>query len=194
MNPQRLQGMVCACCGNEIGANHTQCQSCASYVVPEHGPWIVEALPCGHPVACVVTSTVLAVDDGEEPDTTNYCGWCEDVEVARGEGYLEGINDGYSIMDCGHPVASLSGSADGDPPLQCDWCADMERVRKQERNACATVVLEYALHFPEDIFTPPPPGKHGKTVDACSAAAIRAVCPVIAQNILDRGKEEDADD
>ena len=35
--------------------------------------------------------------------------------------------------------------------------------------------------YPEDIWTPPPPGEHGKTVDGCSAAALRLMAPKWAQ-------------
>lgn len=35
------------------------------------------------------------------------------------------------------------------------------------------VASEWAANYPEDIFIPPPPGEHGRTVDACSARAER---------------------
>ena len=50
----------------------------------------------------------------------------------------------------------------------------------QERERCAKIAAGWALHYPKDIFIEPPPGQHGETVDACSAAAIRWICPSIA--------------
>lgn len=47
----------------------------------------------------------------------------------------------------------------------------------------AQIVDRYLAAYPENIFIPPVPGQHGKTVDACSAAALRAVLPNIARDI-----------
>ena len=56
----------------------------------------------------------------------------------------------------------------------------LDKVRQEERERCARVAEGFARHYPEVTFIPPPPGQHGKTVDACSAAAIRGICPSIA--------------
>jgi len=49
-------------------------------------------------------------------------------------------------------------------------------------------VVEEVLadHWPADVFTPPEKGQHGATVDACSAAALRAVVPRLRAEILAR--------
>src|SRR5688572_4967632 len=47
----------------------------------------------------------------------------------------------------------------------------------------AREIEESARFYPEDIFTTPPRGEHGKTVDGCSAAAIRAVLPGLGDAI-----------
>lgn len=49
--------------------------------------------------------------------------------------------------------------------------------------SAAQVVEEYLKAYPTDIFIPPPVGQHGKTVDACSAAALRAILPNIERDI-----------
>jgi len=56
-------------------------------------------------------------------------------------------------------------------------------VRQEEREQCAAFLEDFAKHYPENVFIPPPPGEHGKTVDACSAAAIRAILPILAAAI-----------
>jgi hypothetical protein len=55
----------------------------------------------------------------------------------------------------------------------------------------AQVVREFVQHYPTDIFIEPLPGQHGRTVDACSASAIRAICPTIA-DAIDRLAQEGA--
>ena len=54
---------------------------------------------------------------------------------------------------------------------------------KQERERCAKIAQDFSKHYPKETFIEPPPGKHGESVDACSARAIRHVCPVIADAI-----------
>ena len=53
----------------------------------------------------------------------------------------------------------------------------------EERERCAKILDDWPSHYPDDIFIPPPAGEHGYTVDACSAAAIRIICPNIAAAI-----------
>lgn len=52
-----------------------------------------------------------------------------------------------------------------------------------ERERCAKVVDEYLNAYPENLFPAPDFGKHGSTVDSCSAAALRNVLPNIAHDI-----------
>lgn len=59
--------------------------------------------------------------------------------------------------------------------------------------SAAQVVDEQVKAYPESVFIPPPDGQHGKTVDACSAAALRAVLPVVARKIRQLAEPE-ADD
>ena len=96
-------------------------------------------------------------------------------------------------LPCGHPVAcATSGDEDlgGDGVTSyCGWCADVERARAEEREQCARVVDQWLLAYPEAIFTPPAPGEHGKTVDGCSAAALRAALPNVAKDIRNRKEE-----
>ena len=49
--------------------------------------------------------------------------------------------------------------------------------------SAAQVVEKYLASYHEGVFTQPQPGQHGKTVDACSAAALRAVLPSIIEDI-----------
>ena len=61
----------------------------------------------------------------------------------------------------------------------------IKTARQEALREAARVVREFVKHYPTDIFIEPLPGQHGKTVDGCSASAIRAICPTIA-NELDR--------
>lgn len=57
--------------------------------------------------------------------------------------------------------------------------------RESMRDEASQTVTDFAKHYPESVFVPPPAGQHGKTVDACSAAAIRGVIPSISKGITD---------
>ncbi len=59
----------------------------------------------------------------------------------------------------------------------------------EERERCAAIVQSHMRFYPENIFHEPPLGEHGKTVDACSAAAIRSILPVLAEDIRNGGAE-----
>lgn len=56
------------------------------------------------------------------------------------------------------------------------------RVREQ-REAIAAMVDEWAARYPEDVFAEPAPGEHAATVDGCSARALRRMLPLVAQEI-----------
>jgi hypothetical protein len=62
----------------------------------------------------------------------------------------------------------------------------VKRARAEEREAAAEIVEEFLAQYPSDIFQPPKPKHHGNTVDACSAAALRAVLPNVAAAIRAR--------
>jgi len=62
------------------------------------------------------------------------------------------------------------------------FCAGVE--------SAAQVVDKQIEAYPESVFIPPPDGQHGKTVDACSAAALRAVLPVVARKIRQLAEPE----
>ena len=76
-------------------------------------------------------------------------------------------------------------------PEPCDSCAVLasalrrvaEATRKKTAERCAGMLEEQATHYPEKIFREPPPGEHGKTVDGCSARALRTALPEIAKAI-----------
>ena len=74
---------------------------------------------------------------------------------------------------------------------------DMETIAQaiceaiaEEREACAQIVDNQLSYYPGDVFVEPPPGKHGTTVDACSARALRDILPVIAVRIRARANTE----
>ena len=54
---------------------------------------------------------------------------------------------------------------------------------ERERERCARLVTDWADQYPEDIFLPPKPGEHGRTVDGCSAHALRTTLPRVAAAI-----------
>ena len=61
-----------------------------------------------------------------------------------------------------------------------------------EKERAAQIVDHQLSHYPADVFLEPPPGEHGTTVDACSARALRAILPVVAERIRARGETERA--
>ena len=66
------------------------------------------------------------------------------------------------------------------------------RVRgyvEEERERCAKLVEDWAKAYPASMFGEPEFGKHGPTVDSCSAKALRTILPTIAEEI--RGHELD---
>lgn len=68
----------------------------------------------------------------------------------------------------------------GGPTLFAAWAAGVE--------ASAKIVDDYLSAYPVAVFSEPPAGQHGVTVDACSAAAIRAILPNIAEDIRKLGE------
>lgn len=47
----------------------------------------------------------------------------------------------------------------------------------------AKVAEGYEQNYPEDIFPEPPSGEHGRTIDTCSARALRRVLPLVIRDI-----------
>jgi len=45
------------------------------------------------------------------------------------------------------------------------------------------VIDRWLRSYPTSVFAQPEPGQHGETVDACSAAALRAILPLVAEDI-----------
>lgn len=54
----------------------------------------------------------------------------------------------------------------------------------------AEIIAAHALKYPMDVFTEPPPGEHGKSVDGCSARAIRYCCKVLREAIREEAARE----
>ncbi len=66
------------------------------------------------------------------------------------------------------------------------WKVYGPRPSRSDRLAiesAAQIVEQWLSRYPADVFIQPEPGQRGKTVDACSAAALRAVLPNIAADI-----------
>ena len=67
------------------------------------------------------------------------------------------------------------------------WKRMRETLRQQgsnvERYRIETIIKRWRAYYPRTLFKEPPAGKHGKTVDACSARAIREVISGILQDI-----------
>ena len=55
--------------------------------------------------------------------------------------------------------------------------------RRMGLTEAASTVLNQLRFYPVDVFPTPPRGKHGKTVDSCSAAALRAMLPNLARTL-----------
>ena len=65
----------------------------------------------------------------------------------------------------------------------CRAKAAIEAVIREAIEKCAEFVESRAAFYPPDIFLPPPPGQHAKSVDGCSAAALRALAPIWADGL-----------
>jgi len=62
-----------------------------------------------------------------------------------------------------------------------------------EREQIAQKIERLAYNYPVDIFIPPEPGQHGKTVDGCAAQTLRVYLPIIAEMVRDMDIVRDAD-
>lgn len=63
-------------------------------------------------------------------------------------------------------------------------------LRKQgankERSEITALIRTWKSYYPTRVFKEPPAGKHGETVDGCSARAIRMVLRGILKDLKDR--------
>lgn len=57
---------------------------------------------------------------------------------------------------------------------------------RRERSEIVTLLRRWKAHYRTSLFKEPPPGKHGKTVDGCSARAIRTVLSGILKDVKGR--------
>lgn len=57
----------------------------------------------------------------------------------------------------------------------------------EERDRCAKIVEAWIECYPVRVFTDPPHGQHGATVDACYAKAMRVLLPGLAADIRSAG-------
>lgn len=62
-------------------------------------------------------------------------------------------------------------------------CKHVEELIRGTVEWCAVTVEDFEKLYPKKVFREPPAGQHGKTVDGCSARAIRGVLPVIAEKL-----------
>lgn len=76
----------------------------------------------------------------------------------------------------------------------CSFCVQkrIDEAVKAETERCALLVNEWAKAYPTSVFGFVADGKHGPTVDACSAKALRLTLPIIAEEI--RGHELNTDE
>ena len=76
-------------------------------------------------------------------------------------------------------------------PCVCPEIGDRDREVAEKVNAHWLEVFEgWLAAYPESVFTPPPPGEHGKTVDGCSAAMGRHVF----KRLIEMGKALDLEE
>lgn len=76
-----------------------------------------------------------------------------------------------------------------EPPLF--WEAPKKKKRPLYKKAieeAAKEVEEFLANYPVDVFSEPDPGKHGATVDSCSARALRVILPNVAKAIRELAK------
>lgn len=56
-------------------------------------------------------------------------------------------------------------------------------AERDERKRIVRIIKDWIDHYPKSVFPDPPAGKHGGTVDACSARAIRLALKCILAEI-----------
>ena len=99
----------------------------------------------------------------------------------------EGRTDDDAVENVRVQVSKLGKSCTHEkiyfPNGTCFVCMSMNVAKAIERERCAKVVEDFAKAYPVGIFIPPPEGKHGATVDACSARALRETLPGVADKI-----------
>jgi len=88
-------------------------------------------------------------------------------------------------ITCNNPYHEATGRG------VCTFCVGKEVADaiKAERERIAKLVEDWAKAYPASMFGEPEFGKHGPTVDSCSAKALRTILPTIAEEI--RGHELD---
>lgn len=85
-----------------------------------------------------------------------------------------------------HAIFTVTGPPRDGLTLAQELRAQHEELREEiaERSRRAFSLLEdYIAAYPPDVFPPPPKGQHGRTVDSCSAAALRAVLPNVLRDL-----------
>lgn len=62
------------------------------------------------------------------------------------------------------------------------------------RERAAARLEAHVANYPSDVFAPPPHGQHAKTVDGCSAHALRFMLPLLADIVRELPAVEDEDE
>lgn len=78
--------------------------------------------------------------------------------------------------------------------LVCEECA-YDKGREQALDSAKELANKFLTFYEDDVFLEPPTGMHGKTVDACSARAIRHILKVVIRDLgeLKRAPSERAE-
>jgi hypothetical protein len=80
------------------------------------------------------------------------------------------------LRRCGICTQTMGGPHDADCPVALGDALKAELVAARQREADYRAVLMKRLAFySDDLFSDPPPGEHGATVDACSARSARHI-------------------
>ena len=91
--------------------------------------------------------------------------------------------DAQCWIDANHACVSTAGNF-----LRAGRAVEIIAAHRQAaedrvaRKAFA-VLEDYIAAYPVDVFPQPPAGQHGQTVDACSAAALRAILPNVLRDL-----------
>jgi len=116
-----------------------------------------------------------ALDRLDVPSSKLYPGQARDGVIARVEDALKDIVKQKTETDRLREFVKASSETDRLSLDENSWDNKVDAIK--------AIILDWLKAYPTDIFLEPPKGEHAKTVDGCSAHAIRYCCRKILEQI-----------